>query len=383
MRVLVVGGGIAGLCSALDLALRGLDVVLIERDRLGSGTTTRCAGMLNSGARYLAEDEEIAEYCQEESRVLQRIIPFAINTSQRGIFIVLPKHNSRYVQVFEDRRRKFGIGRFSRDECLELEPALNRSIRWGYETDDFVFNPFVIVEAYREELVRKGVGIFEKTKIQSIQFKNGRWHISLAGEDLVETFVDAIINATGAHASEFIAVLKGQPLELEYIHGSMAVLPQKLTVRVLSICDDTRAGDVVIPSGEKTLIGSTWHNLPHNHTLDMTPEDKMDVSRTASTIISEILDIPISSSFTGIRVYPKSEHNILGGFKLRRNFATIDHPDLANVVTVLPGKLGFGRLAAEQAVDILLRKNIGVFPRSQTREYVLREPTIPVNQMLQ
>lgn len=383
MKVLVVGGGIAGLCSALDLTLRGVDVVLVERDRLGSGTTTRCAGMLHSGARYLAEDEEIAEYCQEESRVLRQIIPFAINASQRGIFIVLPKHNSRYVQVFEDRRRKFGIDQLSRDECLALEPTLNRSIQWGYETDDFVFNPFVIVEAYRQELIRKGVGIFEKTKIQSIQFKSGRWYSSLAGEDLAETVVDAIINATGAHASELIAFLKGQPPALEYIHGSMAVLPKKVAVRVLSICDDTRAGNVVIPSGQKTLIGSTWHNLSHNHPIDMTPEDKVEVSRTASTIISEILDIPISSSFTGIRVYPKSEHDIVGSFKLRRNFTTIDHPDLANVVTILPGKLGFGRLAAEQAVDTLLRKNIGVFPRSRTREYVLREPTIPANQLLQ
>ncbi len=42
--VLVVGGGFAGLSSALALAERGLSVVLLEADRVGSGASGRNGG---------------------------------------------------------------------------------------------------------------------------------------------------------------------------------------------------------------------------------------------------------------------------------------------------------------------------------------------------
>jgi sarcosine oxidase subunit beta len=44
-RVAVVGGGAVGATAAHDLAARGADVTLYERDGIGSGSTTRAAGI--------------------------------------------------------------------------------------------------------------------------------------------------------------------------------------------------------------------------------------------------------------------------------------------------------------------------------------------------
>ena len=44
--VIVIGGGVAGLSTAMQLGARGRDVVLVERDQLGSGSTGRAAGLL-------------------------------------------------------------------------------------------------------------------------------------------------------------------------------------------------------------------------------------------------------------------------------------------------------------------------------------------------
>src|SRR4051812_50124973 len=42
--VVVVGGGVMGTSTAFHLAEAGVDVVLLERDRLGGGSTSKAAG---------------------------------------------------------------------------------------------------------------------------------------------------------------------------------------------------------------------------------------------------------------------------------------------------------------------------------------------------
>jgi glycine oxidase len=46
VRVLVLGGGIAGCAAAMELAGRGAEVVLVDRDQPGTGATGASAGML-------------------------------------------------------------------------------------------------------------------------------------------------------------------------------------------------------------------------------------------------------------------------------------------------------------------------------------------------
>lgn len=53
MRIGIVGGGINGLCCALQLAERGHDVVLFERDALVGATSRSSSKLLHGGLRYL------------------------------------------------------------------------------------------------------------------------------------------------------------------------------------------------------------------------------------------------------------------------------------------------------------------------------------------
>ena len=43
---IIIGGGVAGLSTAMQLAGRGATVVVLERERLGNGSTGRAAGLL-------------------------------------------------------------------------------------------------------------------------------------------------------------------------------------------------------------------------------------------------------------------------------------------------------------------------------------------------
>ncbi|GJQ12781.1 hypothetical protein GpartN1_g4572.t1 [Galdieria partita] len=53
LDILVIGGGATGSGVALDAALRGLSVGLVERDDFASGTSSRSTKLIHGGVRYL------------------------------------------------------------------------------------------------------------------------------------------------------------------------------------------------------------------------------------------------------------------------------------------------------------------------------------------
>ncbi|HET6379770.1 MAG TPA: glycerol-3-phosphate dehydrogenase/oxidase [candidate division Zixibacteria bacterium] len=77
--LLVVGGGIVGVGAALDAALRGLRVALIERDDIASGTSSRSSKLIHGGLRYLEHLHFglVRQALDERSRLL-RLAPHLV-----------------------------------------------------------------------------------------------------------------------------------------------------------------------------------------------------------------------------------------------------------------------------------------------------------------
>ena len=72
--LVVVGGGITGAGVALDAALRGFDVVLVERGDFASGTSSKSSKLVHGGLRYLQQgDVALVREALRERSILQRI----------------------------------------------------------------------------------------------------------------------------------------------------------------------------------------------------------------------------------------------------------------------------------------------------------------------
>ena len=67
--VCVIGGGFTGLSAALNLAERGMKVVLLEAERIGFGASGRCGGLIGSGQRMDVLDAE-AMFSHARSKLL-------------------------------------------------------------------------------------------------------------------------------------------------------------------------------------------------------------------------------------------------------------------------------------------------------------------------
>ena len=74
--VVVIGGGINGIATFRDLALQGVDVVLVERDDFVSGASSASSHMIHGGIRYLENGEfRLVQESVEERNGLIRIAP--------------------------------------------------------------------------------------------------------------------------------------------------------------------------------------------------------------------------------------------------------------------------------------------------------------------
>jgi glycerol-3-phosphate dehydrogenase len=72
-QVLIIGGGINGIATFRDLALQGVDVVLVERDDFVAGASSASSHMIHGGVRYLENGEFrlVRESVQERNRLIK------------------------------------------------------------------------------------------------------------------------------------------------------------------------------------------------------------------------------------------------------------------------------------------------------------------------
>lgn len=84
--VLVIGGGINGISTFRDLALQGVDVLLVERGDFASGASSASSHMIHGGIRYLENGEFrlVRESVQERNGLL-RIAPHYVKPLQTTI----------------------------------------------------------------------------------------------------------------------------------------------------------------------------------------------------------------------------------------------------------------------------------------------------------
>src|SRR6266550_6798134 len=78
--VLVIGGGITGCGVARDAAMRGLKVLLVERDDFASGTSGRSSRLVHGGIRYLEHGQlHLVRESIRERETLLRIAPHLVH----------------------------------------------------------------------------------------------------------------------------------------------------------------------------------------------------------------------------------------------------------------------------------------------------------------
>jgi glycerol-3-phosphate dehydrogenase len=388
MRICVIGAGIVGLAVARDLTLRGVECVVVERGAVGGETTTHCAGMLHSGARYVVDSPELAKRCAIANEEVRRCAPFVVGT-RSGLFVFLEHDPPDYVERFANacRQTALPMQAVSRAEALEYEPALSPSLTGAFMTRDTTLDPFVFLEAHVEELVDRGVEVWVKHKLVRATPTSRGWHLQVedAEQRTVRTLsVDGVVNAAGPWAAD-VARAFGVHLPLVFINGSMVVLGQRFVNTIVTRCAPVSAGDVLSPSGNACLVGSTWRIVPSPTPEGIQPIELQLVMQTVRAMVPNISMHHVRHTYSGIRAHiAQADGDSAKSYGIDRTFSVVDHSEVDGVrglVTALGGKLSLYRYVAELASDTLLRK-LGISRPSLTKETPLSPPRRPSGRLL-
>ncbi len=126
-QVLIIGGGATGTRLARDLALRGVQCILVEKEDINAGASGGNHGLLYSGARYVSNDPVSAEECRLEANLLRRLAPQCIEDTG-GLFVAVEGDDENYIADFPLLCSKYGIPiqEISCDEAFEREPGISR-----------------------------------------------------------------------------------------------------------------------------------------------------------------------------------------------------------------------------------------------------------------
>ncbi|MGD8727455.1 MAG: FAD-dependent oxidoreductase [Gemmatimonadales bacterium] len=270
-RVVIVGGGVIGVCCAYDLVRRGARVTLLERDRIGRGASYGNAGAIAPGHGPINKPGRVRQALTSllsplsplyiaprlDPRLLGWLLDFArhctASHAEYGLRALAPLGRATirlfeqlaeeedldcqymragYYEVYRTEagiaaahrevetmhRHGFGAEFLDGPALREREPALKPSILGGaFFPEAATVNPYRFVSEMADRAERYGAVMRAGADVRNVFGRSGRVQgVELVGGERIEA--DAVVIAAGVHSNALTGKL-GLHLPLQAAKG--------------------------------------------------------------------------------------------------------------------------------------------------------------------
>ncbi|OUD80889.1 Aerobic glycerol-3-phosphate dehydrogenase [Clavibacter michiganensis subsp. michiganensis] len=292
-QVLVIGGGINGIATFRDLALQGVDVVLVERADYGSGASAASSHMIHGGIRYLENGEfRLVRESVEERNGLIRIAPHYVkplqttmpifstfsgilnaplrmlthkqrSTKERGALLIsvgMTLYDSFSRDGGSVPRHRFRIGKAAREDM----PALNKDVKFtGTYYDASVHEP----ERLALDVLKDGLAAGDHARsanyLEAVGVADGGVTLRdvISGAEFVVK-ADVVVNASGPWTDLTNEAMGGETKFMGGTKGSHIVVDNAELLEATKgreIFFENNDGRIVLiyPLKGRVLIGTT------------------------------------------------------------------------------------------------------------------------------
>jgi len=363
--VLVIGGGATGAGVAWDAALRGLEVILVDRNDLAEGTSGRFHGLLHSGGRYAVKDPRAAEECVEENRVLRNIAADCIEDTG-GFFVSTPWDDPAYADRFAEGCLATGVSceEITPAQAVREEPRLNPDVSRVFRVPDASIDVWKTVWALARGAQLRGAHVLPYHAVVEVR-RDGDEVIGARVRDArngAEIDVEArvTVNAAGAWAGQIASLAGIEGVRILPGRGIMIAMNHRLVNTVINRCQMPTDGDILVPIRTVCVIGTTDEHTddPDDHTVLETEVDAM--LDDGEKLVPGFRQARALRVWTGVRpLFEDAKDSGAATRDVTRSHALLDHAErdgVARFLTITGGKLTTFRLMAEHTVDAVCRQ---------------------------
>ncbi|MEU0505282.1 glycerol-3-phosphate dehydrogenase/oxidase [Nocardia sp. NPDC005998] len=367
--IIVVGGGVTGAYTAMDAALRGFRVALLEKDDFASGTSSKSSKMIHGGLRYIEQGNLSLvrhsllerQRLRKNARHLVQRLPFLFPVlSHNGVF------DRRLAAGFESLLWTYDLAggwregilhqKLTKNEVLSHCPTFKAEhLDSGFLYYDARADDARLTLALARTAAFHGATVLNGARVAEVTRRGGKVGgvVAEVGSRQVRARAGVVVLATGVWLRDWSGA--GADVEVPNIRPAKGVHIAVPWSKIRNDCTVT----IPVPGRSRRATITRWGNTAYLGTTDedyrgdlddvnCTREERdflLDGARTALNIDIEPEDV--LGSIAGCRplVAPPGGKTV----ELKRNHEI--RTDSDGLVTVVGGKLTTARHMAEQAVD--------------------------------
>jgi glycerol-3-phosphate dehydrogenase len=388
--VVIIGGGIHGAGVLQAAVAAGHKALLIERQALASGTSSRSSKLIHGGLRYL----ESGQFALVRESLRERAIHLRIASE-------LVELKPFFIPVYRDTRRrpwqlKIGLwmyallggfdaatrfGSVPKTEWPTLDGLKTLDLDAVIRYHDAQTNDALLTRAVVKSALGLGAEIAMPAKftLATLGDEGVKVSYAMSGSN-VEIQARVLVNAAGPWATQVArAVQPAIPVpDVDLVQGTHIVIPHPVTAGIYYVESPTDGRAVfVMPWGGATLIGTTetpYHGDPDQvHPLPEEEEYLLAVVRHYFPHLSALTRGDITERFAGLRVLPAATQAAFD--RSRETIFTTDRDACPRVLGIYGGKLTGWRAAAAHVMQRISPSLPAAVKRAETDLLILRRPT--------
>ena len=211
----VIGGGVIGLAVARELAMRGMEVFVLESEpSVGAHTSSRNSEVVHAGFYYTPGSLK-ARLCVAGRRALESYVAQNDVGYRRLGKLVVATSDEEGAALEGYRARGVangveGLEIIDASQAHALEPEV-RCVRALWSPATGIIDSHGLMTALRADLERKGSHVVLRSPVKGGRVRDGGIELAVGGESPTTVRFKRVVNAAGLWAQSVASTLEGMP----------------------------------------------------------------------------------------------------------------------------------------------------------------------------
>ncbi len=360
--VIVIGAGIHGTGVAQAASAAGYKVLVLEKNGIAAGTSSKSSKLVHGGLRYLESAQfSLVRKSLKERAILCRLAPSLVKL--RPFYIPIYKTTTRrpwqirfglsLYAVLGGLRKENLFKRVRREDIKKLDQLEQTNLQKVYQYNDGQTNDVKLTKAVM--FSAKALGAELKCPVNIVSIVKGKMGFKVNYKEAdkeVSVQAKVIINAAGPWVNELHELInpKVNSLDVDLVQGTHIIIDAPAPSGIYYLEAEDNRAVFVMPyefDGElKTMIGTT-EKLFQGKADDVKPgEEEVEyLFNIYKSYFPEYKKVNVIHEFAGLRVLLKDN-----GTMFARPRDTILHWAMPGLLTLYGGKLTAYRSTSELVI---------------------------------